>query len=71
LALHPVANNRKPLSSVRAEEGESFAEELPAALRDVARRGLAWLEVDGLRIRKLNSIGAAWLAQFFPPGVHC
>jgi DNA-binding CsgD family transcriptional regulator len=56
--------------SIGTQEAEHFVDELPAALRDAARRGLAWLEADGLRVCKLNSVGAAWLAQFYPPGVR-
>jgi len=54
----------------RLETTGDFADELPPRLRDLARRGLAWLDADGLRVHKLNSIGAVWLARFFPPGIR-
>jgi DNA-binding CsgD family transcriptional regulator len=57
--------------SGRADEtAEDFVDALPAALRDAANRGLAWLEADGFGVLKLNPVGVAWLARFFPPGVR-
>ena len=61
------------LQAAHEEKGqkEDFAEELPPALQDAARRGLAWLEPDGLTgPQKLNLAGSAWLARFFPPGMR-
>jgi Response regulator containing a CheY-like receiver domain and an HTH DNA-binding domain len=57
------------LENLRDETVEAFEAELPASLRDVARRGLAWLETNGWAVLKLNSVAEAWLARFFPPGV--
>jgi DNA-binding CsgD family transcriptional regulator len=63
--------NLKAVHEEKGErENEDFAEELPPDLRDAARRGLAWLEPDGLTVRKLNPAGSAWLARFFPPGMR-
>jgi DNA-binding CsgD family transcriptional regulator len=56
--------------NVRDEASESFETVLPASLRDIARRGLVWLETKGLGVLKLNPIARVWLARFFPPGVH-
>jgi DNA-binding CsgD family transcriptional regulator len=56
--------------NVREETVESFEAELPASLRVMARRGLVWLETEGLGVLKLNPVAGAWLSRFFPPGVR-
>jgi hypothetical protein len=70
--------NARLLATLRAQNvrdvgqgsNDDFIDSLPPALRDAACQGLAWLEADRLVVRKLNPIGAAWLARFFPPGVR-
>ena len=56
--------------NVRDETADGFEAELPASLRDMARRGLVWLETNGSGVLKLNPVAGAWLARFFPPGVR-